>query len=166
MHRDSADDYTVADLCRIFERICIENECSLTSNARAYAFLNFSTVRERHEGAFENARVVRECFESARSFQVERLAARAVPPTPEQSRQLEGVDIITSSLYETELRSRDVSASKWEAECPECHRNVQAAAANLGKRFSCKCGGSFIFPWWNPVRSTIPGLSNQAVKVS
>jgi len=160
----SFDDYTVADLCRIFERICVENEYSLTPNARAYAFLHFSMVRQRHEGAFENARVVRNSYESALSFQEERLTARSVPASLEQERQLEGVDILTSSVYETELRSIDLSSSKWNAECPECHRPMQAGVANLGRRVSCKCGGSFIFPWWNPVQSSIPGLTGQVVK--
>jgi DNA polymerase III delta prime subunit len=161
----SFDDYAVADLCRIFERICVENEYSLTPNARAYAFLHFSLVRQRHEGPFENARAVRNSYESALSFQEERLAARSVPASQEQARQLEGVDIVTSSVYETELRAIDLSSSKWDAECPDCHRPMQAGVANLGKRISCKCGGSFIFPWWNPVRSSIPKLSDQFVKL-
>lgn len=159
-------DYTVADMCRIFERICIENDYSLTPNSRAYLFLHFNLVRQCHEGPFENARVVRNTFDSALSFQNERLAARAVPASNEVARQLEGVDILNSSTHESEIRSTNLSMSKWDGECPECHRPMQMGIANLGKRVLCKCGSSFIFPWWNPVQSSIPGLSSRPVNAT
>jgi hypothetical protein len=160
------DDYEVADLCRIFEKFAVDDEYALTPNARAYAFLHFSLVHERRDANFGNARVVRRCYEDALSFRTERLAAKSSAPTPEQLKLLEGADIMSSSLYESELRSRDVSSSKWEAECPGCHRTSQSGVANLGRRVTCKCGASFVFPWWNLVRSSIPGLTTQPEGVS
>jgi hypothetical protein len=160
------EDYTVAELCRIFEKFCIENDYSLTSNARAYAFLHFSMVYENREQPFGNARLVKESFENAVSFQGERLSLRAVAASLEKTQQLEGVDITTSSLFEADLRSKDVSQSKWEGECPECHKMQQAGVSNLGRRFTCKCGCSFTFPWWNLVRSSIPGLAERTKAAS
>ncbi len=158
------DDYAVADMCRIFERFCIADDNSLTPNARAYVFLHFSLVHERRDENFANARVVRRSYEDAIVYRKQRLAARAGEPTPEQLKLIEGSDIISSSIHESELRSRDVSFSKWEAECPSCHRTSHSGVANLGRRVNCKCSASFVFPWWNLDRSSIPGLTAVAAQ--
>jgi hypothetical protein len=51
----------------------------------------------------------------------------------------------------------DFSQSRWNGVCPDCQKQFDAELEFIGQSFECECGHSFLFPWWNPVPTTIIG---------
>jgi stage V sporulation protein K len=152
------EDYAVPDLCRIFEKFCADSEYSLTTTARANAFVLFSAAYAQRDERFGNARLVRNVYEQAVSLHSERLAAATGDIDKAALVTLDGVDIPFGMVQGLDPSGFDLSESKWEAMCPGCGKASRAGLKFLGQRVTCKCGQKFIFPWWNLDPGTVKGL--------
>lgn len=68
-------DYTALELCRIFGLICRKNGLALSAELKEKIIHHFDFLHRQRGENFGNARLVRNCFESAITAQATRLAA-------------------------------------------------------------------------------------------
>lgn len=150
------NDYHVADLCQIFDRMCIANGYSLTQYARANLaiILNRAFVERKH--GFGNARFIRNAYEKTLGNHSDRLAALETI-TRNELATIESVDLPYDLAPGIE-GPFDVSASRWVVQCPKCSNISNAKLPLLGQIVKCKCGVRFKCPWWNLDKKTVPGL--------
>jgi len=156
------DDYSVQEMCRIFEKFCNDNEYHLTPLARINAFLLFTAARSRRDETFGNARFVRNVYEMAVSKHSSRIA-RMTDVTREALSELNGIDIPHEILRWFDPSGINVSESRWQFQCPGCGVVSVGKAKLIGKTVQCKCGRRFAFPWWFPVVETLVGLPPELV---
>ncbi|MDR1492245.1 MAG: AAA family ATPase [Planctomycetaceae bacterium] len=157
------EDYSVREMCLIFEKFCNDNEYHLTPLARVNAFLLFAAARSRRDETFGNARFVRNVYEMAVSKHSSRIA-QLTEMTRETLSQLVGTDIPHEILSWYDPSGVDVSTSRWQFKCPGCGVISFGKAKLLGKTVQCKCGRRFAFPWWFPVIDSIRGLPPEIVE--
>ena len=156
-------DYSVREMCLIFEKFCIDNEYRLTPLARINAFLLFVAARSRRDETFGNARFVRNVYEMAVSKHSTRIAKMATV-TREALSELNGADVPHEILRWFDPSGIDVTESRWQFKCPGCGVVSVGKPKLLGKTVLCKCGKTFVFPWWFPVVDSIAGLPNELVE--
>ncbi len=159
----SFEDYSVREMCLIFEKFCNDNEYVLTPLARINAFLLFLAARSRRDETFGNARFVRNVYEMAVSKHSTRIA-RMPDVTRETLSELNGADIPHEILRWFDPSGIDVSASRWQFQCPGCGVTSIGKAKLIGKTVRCKCGCTFAFPWWSPVVESLTGLPPELAK--
>lgn len=150
------DDYHVAELCQIFDRMCTANGYSLTQDARANLAIIFNRAFVERKDGFGNARFVRNAYEMTLGNHSDRLAALDTV-TRNQLATIESVDL----PYEVAPGIEgpfDVSESRWVVQCPNCSNASNAKIALIGQIVKCKCGAKFKCPWWNLDKKTVPGL--------
>jgi hypothetical protein len=160
------DDYSVSDLCQIFERYCSEAEYDLSPSARGYLSVLFNVAFNQRDQRFGNARFVRNVFENTIGLHSERLA---LDPPPEISREalvtLEGRDISYDLVKGLDARSLDLAKAQWSVMCPGCGKTSRGAMKFLGQQVTCKaCNCSFVFPWWSIVPESVVGIPQDALR--
>ena len=69
---------------------------------------------------------------------------------------LEQDDIPMEMVGDVGSAHLDLAQSRWRGICPGCQRTIDAKLEFIGQRVQCKCRQSFVFPWWNPIASSIP----------
>jgi ATPase family associated with various cellular activities (AAA)/AAA lid domain len=158
------EDYTVPDLCRIFERFCHESEYSLTPTACANAFVLFTAAHIQRDERFGNARFVRNVYEQTLGLLSQRLTSGTVNIDKAALTTIDGSDIPFGMATRIDVRNLDLTESLWLAECPGCGKSRKSGIKFLGRRVSCKCGQKFPFPWWNPVPGTLKGLPPEVLE--
>ena len=151
------EDYSVQEMCRIFEKFCNDNEYNLSPLTRINAFLLFVAARSRRDETFGNARFVRNVYEMTVSKHSSRIA-RMADVNREVLSELNGADIPYEILSWFDPSGIDVTASRWQFKCPGCGVVSIGKAKLLGKTVQCKCGHRFAFPWWFPVVESLVGL--------
>lgn len=150
------DDYHVADLCLIFERMCSVNGYLLTPSARANLAIVLNRAFVQRDKGFGNARFVRNAFERTLGNHSDRLAILDKISREDLS-TIEATDL-PFDLVKGIDGPFDVSESRWSAQCPSCSHTANAKVARLGQYVKCKCGTRFKCPWWNLDKRTVPGL--------
>jgi AAA+ superfamily predicted ATPase len=155
------EDYSVADLCQIFEKFCRDAEYSLSPSGRAWTSILFTIAHNERDERFGNARFVRNVFERALSLHSERLADMPESLiTKEALVTLDGTDVSFEFVKSVDRSQIDVSKARWFAECPNCRAKIRGSASVLGRRASCKkCFQEFLFPWWSLQPNTVEGVS-------
>ena len=153
------EDYTVPELCHIFEKFCMDSEYTLSPLARANAFLLFSAAYSQRDERFGNARFVRNVYEQAVSRHSHRLAEWTEGIDRTTLVTLDGPDIPVAMIPDIDPSAVDWEASRWEAECPACGKLGKGSLKHLGQQVTCKCGQSYVFPWWNLRPDSVPSLS-------
>jgi AAA+ superfamily predicted ATPase len=152
------EDYHVAELCQIFERMCQANSYSLTQEAMANLAILFNRAYTQRERNFGNARFVRNAYEQTLGNHADRLANFEGDFSKELLVTIEASDLpfnLVSGIQEP----IDVKASRWMTQCPGCSKAAEAGITYLGKRIRCKCGKTFIFPTWNLNPASLPSLT-------
>lgn len=153
------EDYSVPDLCRIFDKLCRDAEYSLTPAACAMTFVLFAAAHKKRDERFGNARHVRNMYEKALGMQADRLASRGGSLGKSLLATIDGQDILLGfDQADFDPRSVILPGSRWEAECPGCGKSSTAQTRFLGQRVACGCGKKFIYPWWNLVSASTPGM--------
>jgi hypothetical protein len=144
-------DYTVVELCRIFQMLSEKNDYTLPAETRARLILGLACLWRSRDEHFGNARLVRNIFEQA----IRRLANRVadiVPLTKELLTRLEPSDIVLANVPESAIgldATRDLYVS---VVCPGCEHPSKFKAANLGRRVQCKrCQLHFRAEWGEPL---------------
>lgn len=161
------DDYTVADLCRIFEAFCRNAEYVLSPTGRAWASLLLTIAYNQRDDRFGNARFIRNVFERATSLHSERLFDTLHEDvTKEMLTTLDGDDIPFEFVREVSRESIDITRALWSCECPSCGASSRGPVKYLGRQVTCKkCNQSFLFAWWSPVPESIAGVESSLTMV-
>ncbi|MCZ2340766.1 MAG: AAA family ATPase [Bacteroidales bacterium] len=152
------DDYSVPDLCRIFDSSCRSSEYMLTPEACARAYLLFAVAHSQRDERFGNARFVRNVYEQVVSQHSDRLARAAAGIDKAALVSIDGRDVPQFSDHGFDPRGINFAESRWEVACPGCGKESKAGFKFLGQRVTCKCGQKFVFSWWCPVPESIPGV--------
>lgn len=151
------EDYSVLELCHIFEKSCKASEYSLTATACAKAFLLFTAAHLQRDERFGNARFVRNVYEQTISLQSDRLT-RAEVINKTTLATIVSEDIPLGMVSGFDLPGIDLSNSRWMGECPGCKKTSQCGVKYIGQSVTCKCGQKFVFPWWNLKADTVHGF--------
>ena len=152
------DDYHVADLCNIYERMCMANSYSLSQEARANLSILFNRGYAKKDEKFGNARFVRNVYEKTLGNHADRLANVDGTITTEMLSKIEAGDIPFGMVVGLS-GPFEATDSKWNAKCPGCEKVFGVGLALIGNRVNCKCGAKFRCPWWNLRPETLPSLS-------
>ncbi len=161
------EDYSVPDLCRIFEKFAESSEYTVSPSGRAMANILFALAYNQRDERFGNARFIRNVFEKATSLHSERLATLSADKlSREMLHTLDGDDVSFDFVKQIDRRTIDISQARWDGECPGCKNPFRVADKFLGQRVTCKkCGQKFVFPWWNVVAETVGGVPANLLNV-
>ena len=144
-------DFSVVDLCRIFQTLCEKNNYTLPAETRARLILGFAYLRGQRDEHFGNGRLARNIFEQA----IRRLASRVadiVPLTKELLTRLEPNDILLSGVPNSVVDAEATRELRVSIVCPGCRHVSKFQAANLGRRVQCnKCQLHFTAEWGEPL---------------
>jgi hypothetical protein len=144
-------DYSVVELCRIFESLCDKNHYVLPAETRARLLLAFDYLCQRRDEHFGNARLVRNAFEQA----IRRLADRVadvLPLTKELLTRLEPSDIVLSDVPESVTAPQAGYDFYVSVVCGGCQQASKLQAMHLGRRVQCKkCKIRFTADWGAPL---------------
>jgi len=152
------DDYHVADLCCIYDRMCAANAYSMTQQARANVAIVFNRAYAKKNEKFGNARFVRNVYEKTLGNHADRLANADGAITTEMLSTIEADDIPFGMVLGLSGPA-DATDSKWDVTCPGCGKLFVVGLSLIGNRVNCKCGARFRCPWWNLRPETITSLS-------
>lgn len=151
------EDYTVPEMCRIYENMCRRDEYTLSKEALAYSCVLFGLAHSQKDEHFGNGRFVRNIYENTTMKQSARLASEH-QITRQALAALEYSDIPFEMIPNYDVKNLDLSQSRWSGCCPGCQKSFDATVDFIGQQVKCKCGHQFKFPWWNPVPSSIGGI--------
>ncbi|TWU59739.1 Stage V sporulation protein K [Rubripirellula tenax] len=133
------DDYTPAEMGRIFEAMSVSNDYALPAAARHRLLVGLNqlfTQRDRH---FGNGRLVRNAFEDS----VRRLADRIADVTElsdDLLTTLTAGDISVPGLTPAKLDTIVAATHELRMECEGCERRIRVRPESLGARVRCgKC---------------------------
>ncbi len=144
------EDYSVVDLCRIFEIMCRQNHYELTPAVRTRLILGFEQLHASRDERFGNGRAVRNTFEGA----IRRLANRVadiVPITTELLTRLDPSDLDFEALPDGESAD-EMLQRRFRVLCPSCSQPARVRGEYLGCRVQCNaCQHAFVAEWGEPV---------------
>ena len=153
------EDYSVPEMCRIFGKMCRNDEYVLSQSALAHACILMNLAHYQRNEHFGNARFVRNLYENTTMKQSSRLASLK-QITKEALVMIEHVDIPFEMVSGFNAQNLDISQSRWSGMCPDCQHKIDAKLEVIGQKFKCECQQTFVFPWWNPVPETIVGIQS------
>lgn len=142
------DDYSVADMCRIFEQFCTNNQYSISQLCKANLYYFFHCAFAEKNDKFGNGRFVRNVYEKALGHLADRLSESQVEIKKADLTTIDFTDI-PFDMLKTKVKKIDFEKSKWNGKCPGCNRIAKGDLKFLGQKVTCKCTVKFIFPWWN-----------------
>lgn len=142
------EDYSVADMCRIFEQFCKNNQYSISQIAKANLFYFFHCAFLEKNDKFGNGRFVRNVYEKTLGHLADRLSESQVEIKKADLTTIDFLDI-PFEMLKTKVKKIDFEKSKWNGKCPGCNRVAKGDIKFLGQRVTCKCAAKFVFPWWN-----------------
>ena len=142
------EDYSVADMCRIFEQFCKNNQYSISQIAKANLFYFFYCAFSEKNDKFGNGRFVRNVYEKTLGRLADRLSESQVEIKKADLTTIDFLDI-PFEMLKTKVKKIDFEKSKWNGKCPGCNRVAKGDIKFLGQRVTCKCASKFVFPWWN-----------------
>lgn len=142
------EDYDVASLCQIFERLSEEQHYRLTPECRGQLSLLFNAVWKQRDEHFGNARLVRNVFESAQSHHADRLVR--LGNIDKAALTTLDVDDVPIGEFVSPANLPRFEDIRWRGTCPECGKDRKANVAVLGLAVQCPCGAKFVFPWSRP----------------
>ena len=140
-------DYSVVELCQIFEAMCDKNHYVLPAETRVKLIAGFDHLRLARDEKFGNGRLARNVFEMA----IRRLANRVAdiaPLTRELLTFLEPADIAMPDVPAAVFESTAASGYRIRVTCPGCSQSSNLKPVYLARRVKCnKCGRQFIARW-------------------
>ncbi|TWU42822.1 AAA family ATPase [Novipirellula artificiosorum] len=131
------EDYSPADLGRIFESLCRQNQYQLPSPARHRLLLGFHHLHQHRDRHFGNGRMVRNAFEDT----VRRLAdriAEVAQLTESLLTVLVESDICVPRVSGEELDALASQPHTLRIRCSGCQRLVRIQPGSLGMQVRCK----------------------------
>jgi SpoVK/Ycf46/Vps4 family AAA+-type ATPase len=153
----SFEDYSVPEMCRMFDKMCKNEEYKLTPATYANICILFTLAHYQKNEYFGNGRFVRNVYENTTMKQSARLASLE-QITKQKLSTIEHSDIPFEMISGFDTNNFDFSQSRWNGVCPDCQKKFDTELELIGQFFECECGHSFLFPWWNPVPESILGI--------
>ncbi len=150
------EDYSPAELCRIFALIAGKAQYTLPTEARRRLLRGFTYLYAGRDRHFGNGRCSRNSFERS----VRRLANRLAVMT-EVDRALlttlEAEDIEVAGVTMAHLAAMADDAGHVRVECPHCQAQMTIDDQKLGSEVTCeKCSESFPADWGEPALLEAP----------
>jgi hypothetical protein len=143
------EDYSIVELCRIFEVMCRQNRYELSPGVRARLLLGFAHLHAGRDERFGNGRAVRNLFEAA----IRRLANRVadvVPITTELLTRLNPSDLEFPGMEPASAEENP--ERRFRVACPDCRQTARVRAEYLGCRVQCNsCEHAFVADWGEPI---------------
>ena len=139
-------DYLPQELCRIFTLMCCKNGLILEPGLKEKLLHHFALLHRQRGDNFGNARLVRNCFESAVNTQASRLAA-AGDFQAQSLIRLKEVDLTTPA--ESALSEYRTSQRTYRVTCPHCQAEyswtpeldiINGLCQKCGKVYNCEYG--------------------------
>ena len=150
------DDYSVADLGRIFLKFCQESEYVVSSTCRVILSFLFGLAYHRRDEHFGNARFVRNVFEEVTVRNSQRLVSAGPHIDKAKLMQLDPSDLMVGPLAGVSPSAFKLEDLRWKCSCSQCRAVHTGRIKHLGRQINCmKCGKSFTFDYWNPVLETL-----------
>jgi hypothetical protein len=141
------DDYSPAELGRIFQLMCENNHYVLPPATQARLLAAFAWLFQRRDEHFGNGRLVRNVFERAIRRLANRIAGIA-PVTRELLTVLEPDDIEVEGVPPSAVSDEALASLKFEMRCPGCQAVRKLTVQHLGRRVQCKkCSTEFLVDW-------------------
>jgi AAA+ superfamily predicted ATPase/tellurite resistance protein len=133
------DDYGPAEMGRIFERMCNQNQYDLPAAARHRLLIGFHELFEKRDRHFGNGRLVRNAFEDSVRALADRIAEVSVLSEDLLSKLTEA-DISVPSLKRDQVSQKIAKPHRLTVRCGGCQSKVRIEAKSLGGRIRCtKC---------------------------
>jgi AAA+ superfamily predicted ATPase/tellurite resistance protein len=133
------DDYRPADMGRIFERMCTQNQYDLPAAARHRLLVGFHELYEKRDRHFGNGRLVRNAFEDSVRALADRIAEVAMLSEDLLSKLTEA-DISIPSLTRLQISEKIAKPHRLTVRCGGCQSKVRIESKSLGGRIRCtKC---------------------------
>lgn len=141
------DDYSPAELCRIFDLLCQSNQYRLPAESRYRLLVGFDELHRERDRHFGNGRLVRNAFEES----VRKLADRVAdifPLTPDLLTVLKGEDIAIPQLESNQLAALLQQPHTLRVPCSKCKKRLRMEGRLLGSRLRCPaCETEFVANW-------------------
>ena len=132
-------DYDAADMGRIFETMCRQNDYQLPANARHRLLLGFHHLFLRRDKHFGNGRLVRNAFENSVRKLADRIAG-VVELSEDLLTCLTAKDISVPGVSERDLEGLRNSPHVLRMTCVGCQRKIRVKPNSLGLKVRCgKC---------------------------
>jgi hypothetical protein len=145
--RITFDDYSPADLGRIFESLCNRNDYKLPGESRHRLLIAFDAAFRQRDRQFGNGRLARNAFEDC----VRRLADRIagiVPLTDTLMTHLMPQDIAIPGADPARIETLLKQPHALRVCCPGCDKRLRVRGQSLGQRLRCpSCQHRFAAPW-------------------
>lgn len=154
------DDYSVADLGRIFLKLCREAEYMVNTKCLGVLSVLLGLAYQRRGDDFGNARFVRNVFEEVTVRNSQRLVAARQKMDKAKLMQLDPSDLMVGPLAKISPSTCKFENLKWKCNCPQCGAGHKGGINHLGRQINCmKCGKGFTFDFWNPILETLQAKS-------
>ena len=137
------EDYGPADLGRILEHLCKQNQYVLNAETRAKFLIGANHLHSNRDEHFGNGRLVRNLFEDAIRNLANRIANQA-PVTKELLTHLQPEDLCFDGVPEDVTGNLD---RKFRVFCPGCSKSSIVPTPYLARRVDCHCGERFRIDW-------------------
>jgi len=145
--RVTFDDYSPADLGRIFESLCKRNDYRLPGECRHRLLVAFDAAYRQRDRHFGNGRLARNAFEDC----VRRLADRIagiVPLTDSLMTCLTPEDIVIPGADPAQIDALLQQPHALRVSCPHCSKRLRVRGQSLGRTLRCPaCEQRFAAPW-------------------
>ena len=145
------EDYSVVELCEIFQRMCEQNQYELTPDVRCRLLWGFQWLHEQRDEHFGNGRLVRNAFETSIRHLANRVAD-VVPITTELLTVLQAEDVALPDVPAAVTGRIDSAAGRFRVACPQCGKRSRVRGEFLGHRVLCNaCQSDFVAEWGEPI---------------
>ncbi|MGB7342694.1 MAG: AAA family ATPase [Pirellulaceae bacterium] len=141
------EDYAPADLGKIFESMCKDNQYELPSDARHRVLLGFHELYEKRDRHFGNGRLVRNAFEDTVRQLADRIA-QVSELTESLLTKFTAADISVPGLSTGRLDELARLPHQLRVVCESCKRKIRIQPSALGGKIKCgKCQHIQLAPW-------------------
>lgn len=141
------EDYSPADLGRIFESLCKRNDYRLPPESRHRLLVAFDEAYRKRDRHFGNGRLARNAFEDCVRRLADRIAS-VFPLTDDLMTCLTPADITLPGAAPERIDGLISASHVLRTHCPHCKKHVRLRGSSLGRRLKCPgCTKAFAAPW-------------------
>lgn len=147
------EDYGPADLARIFESMCQQNQYQLPSKSRHRLLLGFDHLYRQRDRHFGNGRLVRNTFEDSVRHLADRLAD-VTKLTDSLLTTLSDADIHIPGLEKKQLEQLVQKKHRLRLPCDGCERSIVIPPSTLNRKIRCPRCETIQHATWAEVKWT------------
>jgi adenylate kinase family enzyme len=141
------EDYSPADLGRIFETLCKRNDYRLPAESRHRLLVAFEQAYRSRDRHFGNGRLARNAFEDCVRQLADRIAG-VFPLSDDLMTLLSPQDIVIPGTDKPQIDRLLGEPHTLRMDCPHCKKRVRLRGTSLGRTVKCPaCEQRFGAPW-------------------